>query len=126
MPEASDLLSVVPTGMLIFGGVVVAIVISILATLIIRGLGQWSRNNASPIITTAARVATKRSEVHGGGGESRARTAYFATFETSTAERRELALPAREFGLIADGDTGQLTYQGTRFKGFARSSISSH
>jgi hypothetical protein len=23
-------------------------------------------------------------------------------------------------GLIADGDTGQLTYQGTRFKGFAR------
>jgi hypothetical protein len=23
-------------------------------------------------------------------------------------------------GIVADGDTGQLTYQGTRFKGFAR------
>jgi len=36
-----------------------------------------------------------------------------------------LALPAREFGLIADGDTGQLTYQGTRFKGFVRPRIAS-
>jgi Protein of unknown function (DUF2500) len=63
--------------------------------------------------------------VHGGTGESGARTAYFATFETPTGDRCELALPAHEFGLIADGDTGQLTYQGTRFKGFARTSIAS-
>jgi len=82
-------------------------------------------SEGSPVVTTTARLVTKRGEVHGGTGESRARTAYFATFETSTGERCELALPARECGLIADGDTGQLTYQGTRFKGFARSSIAS-
>lgn len=126
MPEGFEVLSVVPTAMLIFGGVIGAIVILVFAAVIIRGLGQWSGNNASPIVTTAARVVTKRSEVHEGIGESRARMAYFATFETSSGERRELALPGREFGLIADGDTGQLTYQGTRFQGFARSSISSH
>jgi hypothetical protein len=34
-----------------------------------------------------------------------------------TGERCELALPAREFGLIADGDTGQLTYQGNPLQG---------
>ena len=78
-----------------------------------------SANNASPVVTTMARVVTKRGEVRGGTGESSARTAYFATFETPTGARCEFALPAREFGLIGDGDSGQLTYQGTRFKGFA-------
>lgn len=126
MPDDVGLFGVAPTGMLVFGGVVVAVVVSIFATVSVRGVGQWGRNNASPVVTTAARVVTKRGEVHGGVGESGARTAYFATFETSTGERCELALPAREFGLIADGDSGQLTYQGTRFKGFARTSVSSH
>ena len=125
MPDDVGLFSVVPTGMLVFGGIVAAIVVSVFATVIVKGGGQWLRNNASPVVTTAARVVTKRGEVHGGTGERLAQTAYFATFETPTGERYELALPAREFGLIADGDTGQLTYQGTRFKGFARTSIAS-
>ena len=125
MPEDVGLLSVVPTGVLVFGGIVAAIVVSVFATVIVRGVGQWRRNNVSPVVTTIARVVTKRGQVHGGTGESRAQTAYFATFETPTGERFELALPARESGLIADGDTGQLTYQGTRFKGFARTSIAS-
>jgi len=125
MPEDLGLLGDVPIGMLVFGGFVVAIVVAVFATVIVKGVGQWSRNNASPVVTTMARVVTKRGEVHGGTGESRAQTAYFATFEMPTGERCELALPARESGLIADGDTGQLTYQGTRFKGFARTSIAS-
>jgi hypothetical protein len=125
MPEEVGLLSVLPTAMLVFGGIVVVILVAVFATVTVRGVGQWRRNNASPVVTTIARVVTKRGELHGGTGESRARTAYFATFEMPTGERCELALPAREFGLIADGDTGQLTYQGTRFKGFARTSIAS-
>ena len=125
MPEDLGLLSDVPIGMLVFGGIVAAIVVAVFATVIVKGVGQWSRNNASPVVTTMARVVTKRGEVHGGTRESRAQTAYFATFEMPTGERCELALPAREFGLIADGDTGQLTYQGTRFKGFERTSIAS-
>jgi Protein of unknown function (DUF2500) len=125
MPEDLGLLSDVPIGMLVFGGIVAAIVVAVFATVIVKGVGQWRRNNASPVVTTMARVVTKRGEVHGGNGERRAQTAYFATFEMPTGERCELALPARESGLIADGDTGQLTYQGTRFKGFARTSIAS-
>ena len=125
MPDDGGLLSGVPTGMLVFGGIVAAIVVAVFATVILMGVGQWRRNNASPVVTTLARLVTKRDEVHGGTGDSGARTAYFATFEMPTGERCELALPAREFGLIADGDTGQLTYQGTRFKGFARPSIAS-
>ena len=125
MPDDVGLLSVLPTGILVFGGIVAVIVVAVFATVIVRGVGQWSRNNASPVVTTMARAVTKRGEVYGGTGESHARTAYFATFETPMGERFELPLPAREFGLIAEGDSGQLTYQGTRFKGFARTSIAS-
>jgi Protein of unknown function (DUF2500) len=82
--------------MLVFGGIVVAIVAAVFATVIVRGVGQWRRNNASPVVTTMARVVTKRGEVHSGTGESRAQTAYFATFEAPTGDRCELALPARE------------------------------
>lgn len=124
MPDDPGLFSGVPTGFLVFGGIVAAIVVLVFATIIVKGVARWSSNNASPVVTTAARVVARRNDVSGGGGESHARTVYFATFELPTGERQELAVPAREFGLIADGDAGQLTYQGTRFKGFARSSIS--
>ena len=125
MPDDLDLLSAMPTPLLVVGGIVAVVVLAVFATVIIKGVGAWSRNNASPVVTTMARVVTKRSESYGGSGESRARTAYFATFETPAGERFELPVPARESGLIAEGDAGELTYQGTRFKGFTRSSISS-
>ncbi len=125
MPDDPSHFGDIPTGFLVFGGIVAAIVIVVFATVIIKGVGQWSSNNASPVVTSPARVVARRNDVSGGGGESHARTVYFATFELPTGERQELAVPAREFGLIADGDAGQLTYQGTRFKDFARSSISS-
>ena len=125
MPDDGGLFSGVATGILVFGGIVAAIIVAVFATVIFRGVRQWRSNNASPVVTATARVVTKRGEVYGGTGDSSAQTAYFATFEMPTGERRELAMPVREFGLIADGDTGQLTYQGTRFKGFKRSSIAS-
>ena len=125
MPDDIDLLSVMPTPLLIVGGIIVVAVVAVFATVIVKGIGGWSRNNGSPVVTTMARLVTKRSEAYGGSGESRARTAYFATFETPAGERFELPVPARESALIAEGDTGQLTYQGTRFKSFARTSIPS-
>ncbi len=125
MPNDVDLLSVIPTPFLVVGGIVVVVILAVFATIIVKGVGRWSRNNGSPVVTTMARLVTKRSQAYGGSGESRAGTAYFATFETPTGERFELPVPARESGLIAEGDTGQLTYQGTRYKSFARTNISS-
>lgn len=125
MPDDINLLSVMPTPFLVVGGIVVVVVVAVFAIVIVKGVGAWSRNNASPVVTTMARIVTKRSEAYGGSGESSARTAYFATFETTAGERCELPVQARQSGLITEGDTGELTYQGTRFKGFARTSISS-
>jgi hypothetical protein len=88
-------------------------------------LRHWSRNNASPVVTTVARVVAKRTDMRGGRDASRAHSSYFATFEAPTGERWELPLPVGQFGLVAEGDLGNLTYQGTRFKSFDRTSIAS-
>jgi hypothetical protein len=47
-------------------------------------------------------------------------TAYFATFELESGERLEFVLSGRAYGLLAEGDSGTLTYQGTRYHGFER------
>jgi hypothetical protein len=53
MPEPG-LFGAVSTGIFVFGGIVVAIVVSVFAIVIVRGLRQWRRNNASPVVTTLA------------------------------------------------------------------------
>lgn len=126
MPNDVNQLSGMPTPMLVVGGILFMVVLALFATVIVKSVSRWSRNNRSPVVTTMARLVTKRSQTYGGSGESGAGTAYFATFETPAGERFELPVPARESGLIAEGDTGELTYQGTRFKSFARTTISSH
>ena len=96
---------------------------------LIRGGAQWSKNNNSPVLTVSARIVAKRAAVsnhthHHGGGMSMhgaySSTAYYVTFEVESRDRMELRVPDREYGLLAEGDTGRLTFQGTRFKGFER------
>ena len=47
-------------------------------------------------------------------------TAYFLTFQTENGERTEFNVDGRVYGMSAEGDRGQLSFQGTRFLGFAR------
>ena len=35
-------------------------------------------------------------------------------------DRMELLIPSTQFGYLAEGDTGRLSFQGTRFLGFER------
>lgn len=127
MPDdlASDTGTTVMIGAFVVIGLLVACVF---AYVIIRGLTQWTRNNASPLETVPATVVTKRTEqgmssssTTSGSTMSRsASTFYFATFEMADGSRIELPLRAQDYAMLADGDRGQLTHQGTRFKGFAR------
>lgn len=100
------------------------LVIGILLTAVARGSMQWSRNNASPVETLTARVTGKRTSVSGGHGDSSASTWYHATFELPDGRRDELAISAKDYAQLAEGDRGQLTRQGTRFKGFRRDGVS--
>ncbi|KEQ24095.1 DUF2500 domain-containing protein [Paenibacillus tyrfis] len=87
---------------------------------IFYSVSVWSANNASERLTVPCRVVAKRTQVSGGSGDSSAFTKYFATFEFEDGGRVELPLKGPQYGLLVEGDFGELTYQGTRFIDFVR------
>lgn len=96
------------------------IIIGFIAYAIIKSLKIWMSNNESPLITIRCVAVTKRTSVRGGAGNSSASTSYYVTFQFDDGERLELQVRDRDYGLIVEGDCGELTYQGTRFKDFDR------
>ena len=107
---------------LIFGIVLIIFVVSF-----VRGIATWHKNNNSPRLTVPARVVSKRSDVSGGhhrgaGGHmhTTSSTRYYGTFEFESGDRQEFSVSGSEFGMLAEGDSGRLTFQGTRYLSFER------
>ena len=126
---ASMMFTIVP----IFITVIFVLVVGGIILTVVRGIGTWSKNNASPRLTVPAQVVTKRTSVthhrhhahgsHHGGmgmGHTATHTSYYVTFQVESGSRIELPLSGTEYGLLAEGDRGKLTFQGTRYLGFAR------
>lgn len=99
---------------------VLLVFIGFIVYTIAQSLKIWITNNASPLLSRAAVAVTKRTEVWGGRGHSRTSTSYYVTFEFQDGRRMELEMKGRDYGRIAEGDQGELSYQGSRFKGFVR------
>lgn len=97
------------------------LILGIFAVTAVRGMGQWNKNNHSPRLCVAASVAAKRMQVMHSGGQNTASTSYYVTFEVASGDRMELAVNPADYGMLAEGDTGTLTFQGTRFVQFERS-----
>ena len=112
----------------IFFVVVFVIVIGGFLFAIVSGARQWHKNNQSPRLTVDATVVSKRTNVshhhHAGndnmGGHTSTSTSYYVTFQVESGDRMELHLTGREYGMLAEGDRGQLHFQGTRYLGFDR------
>lgn len=115
-----EMFSDTPIFIKLFIGLVVVLVAGTFLYVIIKGISQWSLNNASQLLTRSCTVVDKRSEVWGGSGDSSANTSYYITFEFEDSTRVELPVNTKHYGLIVTGDLGELTYQGTRFKQFTR------
>lgn len=47
-------------------------------------------------------------------------TSYYAAFQVGSGDRMELHVGGAEYGMLAEGDAGKLTFQGTRYLGFER------
>ncbi len=94
------------------------LILIVIVVQLVRGVIQWGRNNASPRLTVEATVVSRRERTwhnqHNYG------STYYATFQLESGDRMELKIPERDIGMLAEGDRGQLTFQGTRFLGFAR------
>lgn len=99
----------------------------IIIFVICRGVTQWNRNNRSPVLTVDALVVSKRTQVithhhnaGNGGMHTSQRTSCFVTFQVESGDRMELSVGGRDYGMLAEGDRGRLTFQGTRYLGFER------
>ena len=107
---------------------VFAIIIVSFIVAAVKGIGTWHKNNNSPRLTVNAAVVSKRQNttVHHhhdsntGGMHNRSSTTYYATFQFDSGDRLELCVSGREYGLLAEGDVGELTFQGTRYLSFER------
>lgn len=99
---------------------------------VVRDLRTWRKNNASPRLTVPATVVAKRMNVSrhhtanagdmtgAHGYTSTSATTYYVTFQVESGDRMELRLSGAEYGMLAEGDRGRLTFQGTRYLSFER------
>ncbi|MGY0374108.1 DUF2500 domain-containing protein [Clostridium sp. JNZ J1-5] len=103
------------------------IILCFIVFTIVSMIKSYHRNATSPILTEHAKVIAKRTEVShhhyntaDNHSHSSSHTRYYVTFETDAGQRMELTLSGKEFGLIAEGDIGNVTYQGEWYKTFKR------
>ena len=98
------------------------LVFGIFLVTIIRGIGQWNKNNNSPRLTVPASVVSKRMNVshHHHDHHTHHSTSYYVTFQVDSGDRMELHMTGQEYGMLVEGDKGNLTFQGTRYLSFER------
>lgn len=98
----------------------------------VQGIAEWNKNNHSPKLTVPAAVVAKRTNVtrhhHANGGDASGAhgfhtttsTTYYVTFQVESGDRMEFHVSGSEYGMLAEGDSGRLTFQGTRYLSFER------
>ena len=98
--------------------IVFMLAIGMFIVIAVKGIGQWNKNNRSPRLTVPATIVAKRTNVsrHHHGTS----TTYYVTFQVESRDRIELHVAGHEYGMLIEGDSGELTFQGTRYLGFER------
>ena len=116
------------TGFGIFGVIFILLFILVFATFIVvfsRIIRQKRKHDRSPRLTVPVTVVSRRADVrvhhhNNTNMHHTTSTTYYATFEVESGDRMELHVPATEYGLLIEGDQGDLTFQGSRFLSFER------
>lgn len=131
MPDPMDdsTFSTMSTVVFSFIAIVFVLVIGTIIVRAIQGGRQWNANNHAPVLNRRARVMTKRTDVQHRSGTTTGTThtsgstttTYFVTMQDEqSGDRHEFRVNGREYGMLAEGDVGVLTSQGTRYQGFVR------
>lgn len=111
--------------------IIFIIVIGTIIFQAVRGIITWNSNNQSPIRSVEARVTSKRADIkrhnnvhHGPGGihhnHPSTSTTYYVTFQFDSNQRLEFRISGKEYGQLAEGDSGKLSYQSSRYLDFER------
>ncbi|MBQ8549532.1 MAG: DUF2500 domain-containing protein [Lachnospiraceae bacterium] len=114
----------------ILGTIIFIIVIAFFIVVFAKGISQWNKNNHSPRLTVDATIVAKRTNVSHSSGPhnhttgmhtgSHTSTYYYVTFQVESGDRMEFHVSGEEYGLLVEGDYGDLSFQGTRYLGFTR------
>lgn len=109
-------------GFEIMFSLVFILVFGMIVVTIFRGISQWNKNNHSPRLTVDAAVVSKRQNTshHHHNNHVSHSTTYYVTFQVESGDRMELHVSGMEYGMLAEGDYGKLTFQGTRYLEFVR------
>lgn len=86
---------------------------------VMRGVVEWFWNNSQPVLAVRVRVVSKWTTTSG-GGKTATTTRYHARFETLSGESLDFSLALGVYKQFGEGDTGTLTYQGSRVHDFRR------
>ena len=112
---------------LVFSLVAVTIIVTL-----VRGASEWNSNNHSPKLGVEATCVSKRTnvthhsdpvagDISGAHGYTHSsHTTYYAAFEVESEDRMEFHITGLQYGKLREGDTGSLSFQGTRFLSFDR------
>lgn len=108
--------------MQIFGIIFIIIWFLLFFYIIAKNISQFIENENSPVLTVSATIVDMRRKTHyhHSNGHHHHTHSYHVTFETQDGERLELRVKRYEYHELAVGDSGMLTHQGTRYKGFVR------
>lgn len=110
-------------------GLVFFLVFGTIIYTIVRNIQQENKNNHSPRLTVDAKVVAKRTNFRRNSGNDHhmghGYTSYYVTFEFTSGDRMELSMTGAEYGMLVEGDVGELNFQGTRYLGFVRKAVSS-
>ena len=108
--------------------IVFLLVTGTFVVILVKGISEWNKNNHSPRLTVPATIIAKRTNVsrhrHGGANghhHHHTSTTYYVTFQVESGDRMEFHISGQEYGLLIEGDKGNLSFQGTRYLGFERS-----
>ena len=108
------------------------VVFGIIIVTVIQGISTWHKNNNSPRLTVPAVIVAKRESIthhqHPNAGDVSGAhgfhittsTTYYVTFQVESGDRMEFPVSGSEYGMLAEGDTGKLMFQGTRYLSFER------
>ncbi|MDY0409099.1 DUF2500 domain-containing protein [Virgibacillus soli] len=105
------------------------IIFGIIIFNVVKGVNQWHENEQSPRLSVPVTITTKRTNVdnhmHHGNMHTHttSSTTYFVTVTFASGDRSEFHITGEQYGLLAEGDTGILTFQGSRFLDFKRNNL---
>ena len=83
---------------------------------VIKNIAQWFKNENSPRLTVPAKIVDmQRKTHHHSNGHHHHTHTYHVTFEVESGDRMELKVSQSEYGMRVVGDSGRVSFQGTRF-----------